>query len=90
MAAALVTLRQQGRSLLLVEQRVDLALQVCDRIYVLVDGRIIDERRSREVVGDQPGAHRRLSRLEKRAGGPGEKARQEKGRQGAAPLACFV
>ncbi len=53
MAAALVTLRQQGRSLLLVEQRVDLALQVCDRIYVLVDGRVIDERQSQDVVADQ-------------------------------------
>jgi branched-chain amino acid transport system ATP-binding protein len=52
MAQALVTLREQGRSLLLVEQRVDLALQVCDRIYVLSDGRIIDERRSADVVGD--------------------------------------
>ena len=62
MAAALVALRQQGRSLLLVEQRVDLALQVCDRIYVLVDGRVIDERQSREVVGRPAGSHRRLSR----------------------------
>jgi branched-chain amino acid transport system ATP-binding protein len=52
MAQALVTLRKRGRSLLLVEQRVDLALQVCDRIYVLGEGLIIDERRSAEVVGD--------------------------------------
>jgi branched-chain amino acid transport system ATP-binding protein len=53
MAAALVTLRERGRSLLLVEQRVDLALQVCDRIYVLSEGRIIDERVSGDVVGDE-------------------------------------
>jgi len=53
MARALVTLRQRGRSLLLVEQRVDLALQVCDRIYVLSQGRVIDERLTREVIGDE-------------------------------------
>jgi branched-chain amino acid transport system ATP-binding protein len=43
MANALVTLRKRGRSILLVEQRVDLALQVCDRISVLSGGRIVDE-----------------------------------------------
>lgn len=43
MARALVALREQGRSLLLVEQRVDLALQVCDRVCVLSDGRIVRE-----------------------------------------------
>ena len=53
MARALVTLRQRGRSLLLVEQRVDLALQVCDRIYVLAEGRVIDERQTKEVIGDE-------------------------------------
>jgi branched-chain amino acid transport system ATP-binding protein len=42
-ADALVKLRGQGRSLLLVEQRLDLAQQVCDRIYVLSGGRIVDE-----------------------------------------------
>jgi branched-chain amino acid transport system ATP-binding protein len=42
-AEALVKLRGQGRSLLLVEQRLDLAQQVCDRIYVLSGGRIVDE-----------------------------------------------
>jgi branched-chain amino acid transport system ATP-binding protein len=39
-AEALLELRRQGRSLLLVEQRVDLALRVCDRIYVLAGGEI--------------------------------------------------
>jgi branched-chain amino acid transport system ATP-binding protein len=53
MAQALVTLRQRGRSLLLVEQRVDLALQVCDRIYVLAEGRVRDERQTKEVIGDE-------------------------------------
>jgi branched-chain amino acid transport system ATP-binding protein len=43
MARALVALRERGRSILLVEQRVDLALQVCDRIYVLSGGRIVEE-----------------------------------------------
>ncbi len=55
MARALVTLRRRGRSLLLVEQRVDLALQVCDRIYVLSEGRVIDERQTKEVIGDERG-----------------------------------
>jgi branched-chain amino acid transport system ATP-binding protein len=39
-ADALTELRQRGRSLLLVEQRVDLALRVCDRVYVLAGGEI--------------------------------------------------
>ncbi len=39
-AKALSELREQGRSLLLVEQRVDLALRVCDRVYVLAGGEI--------------------------------------------------
>jgi len=43
MAQALITLRERGRSILVVEQRVDLALQVCDRIYVLSGGRIVEE-----------------------------------------------
>ena len=42
-AAALTHLREQGRSLLLVEQRVDLALRVCDRVYVLAGGEIVLE-----------------------------------------------
>jgi len=53
MAKALLTLREAGRSLLLVEQRVDLALEVCDRVYVLVDGRIIDHRAAEEVSNDE-------------------------------------
>jgi branched-chain amino acid transport system ATP-binding protein len=39
-ANALLRLRERGRSLLLVEQRVDLALRVCDRVYVLTGGEI--------------------------------------------------
>lgn len=51
MAQALVKLREQGRSILLVEQRVDIALTVCDRIYVLADGRILDEKMT-ETIGE--------------------------------------
>jgi branched-chain amino acid transport system ATP-binding protein len=39
-ARALGELRRRGRSLLLVEQRTDLALRVCDRVYVLANGEI--------------------------------------------------
>ena len=46
---ALVQLRTQGRSLLLVEQRVDLALEVCDRLYVLSEGVIARHGRCDEV-----------------------------------------
>lgn len=52
MAQALVKLRAQGRSILLVEQRVDIALTVCDRIYMLSDGRIIDERVTADIGED--------------------------------------
>lgn len=46
---ALLKLRGQGRSLLLVEQRVDLALNVCDRLYVLSGGVIARESRCADV-----------------------------------------
>jgi len=39
-AEALAELRRRGRSLLLVEQRIDLASRVCDRVYVLSGGEI--------------------------------------------------
>jgi branched-chain amino acid transport system ATP-binding protein len=42
-ADALIKLRGRGGSLLLVEQRVDLAQQVCDRVYILGDGAVVDE-----------------------------------------------
>ena len=48
-ADALIKLRAQGRSLLLVEQRVDLALRVCDRVYVLAGGEIALEERADAV-----------------------------------------
>lgn len=53
MAQALIILRDRGRSILLVEQRVDLALQVCDRIYVLSGGRIVEEGNSKRVNADR-------------------------------------
>ncbi len=46
---ALRQLREQGRSLLLVEQRVDLALAVCDRLYVMSGGQIVRENRCRDI-----------------------------------------
>jgi branched-chain amino acid transport system ATP-binding protein len=48
-AAALEKLRTQGRPLLLVEQRVDLALRVCDRVYVLASGEVALEERAADV-----------------------------------------
>jgi branched-chain amino acid transport system ATP-binding protein len=42
---ALTELRRQGRSVLLVEQRVDLALSTCDRFYLLQGGKIEMEQR---------------------------------------------
>jgi ABC-type branched-subunit amino acid transport system ATPase component len=35
--------------LLLVEQRVDLALEVCDRLYVLSEGAVVRENRCADV-----------------------------------------
>jgi branched-chain amino acid transport system ATP-binding protein len=52
MAGALARLRDRGHSILLVEQRVDLALQVCSRLYVLADGRIVDEKETVAIDSD--------------------------------------
>jgi branched-chain amino acid transport system ATP-binding protein len=46
---ALLELRGRGRSLLLVEQRTDLALRACDRVYVLSGGEIVLEDRADSV-----------------------------------------
>jgi branched-chain amino acid transport system ATP-binding protein len=40
---ALLELRRRGASLLLVEQRIDVAVRVCDRLYIMTHGEIIDE-----------------------------------------------
>jgi branched-chain amino acid transport system ATP-binding protein len=45
-AAALAELRSRGRSLLLVEQRVELALRICDRVYILARGEIAASERA--------------------------------------------
>jgi branched-chain amino acid transport system ATP-binding protein len=42
-AKALLELRRRGASLLLVEQRIDVAVRVCDRLYIMTHGEIIDE-----------------------------------------------
>lgn len=42
-AKALLALRAGGASLLLVEQRIDVAVRVCDRLYVMTHGEITDE-----------------------------------------------
>lgn len=39
----LMQLRRRGASLLLVEQRVDVAVRVCDRLYIMTHGEIVDE-----------------------------------------------
>jgi branched-chain amino acid transport system ATP-binding protein len=52
-ALALIELRRAGRALLLVEQRVDLALRVCDRVYVLAGGEIALERRASEIHAEE-------------------------------------
>lgn len=52
MAQGLIALRQQGRSILLVEQRVDLALKVCDRVYLLSGGRIVREDLAANIDSD--------------------------------------
>jgi branched-chain amino acid transport system ATP-binding protein len=46
---ALLALREQGRSLLVVEQRIDLVLRVCDRLHVMVGGRIVHEESTEAV-----------------------------------------
>jgi branched-chain amino acid transport system ATP-binding protein len=40
---AMLELRKRGASLLLVEQRTDVATRVCDRLYVMTHGEIVDE-----------------------------------------------
>jgi branched-chain amino acid transport system ATP-binding protein len=49
LSAALGQLRERSHSILLVEQRVDLALELCDRIYVVYGGRIVDEGRADDI-----------------------------------------
>ena len=46
---ALIELRRRGASLLLVEQRVDVAIRLCDRLYVMTHGEIVDEMRPETI-----------------------------------------
>jgi branched-chain amino acid transport system ATP-binding protein len=48
----LLELRRRGTSLLLVEQRVDVAVRVCDRLYIMTDGAIVDEMTPNAVTRD--------------------------------------
>jgi branched-chain amino acid transport system ATP-binding protein len=50
---ALLELRGQGRSLLIVEQRIDLVLRVCDRLSVRVGGAIVHSDRADAVDQDE-------------------------------------
>jgi branched-chain amino acid transport system ATP-binding protein len=52
-AVALNELRQSGRALLLVEQRVELALRVSDRVYVLAGGEVALEQRASEIHAEE-------------------------------------
>jgi len=52
-AQALAELLERGRSLLLVEQRVDLALRVCDRVYVLAGGEVALEEPAAEIRAEE-------------------------------------
>jgi branched-chain amino acid transport system ATP-binding protein len=49
MVDALLKLRGRGASLLLVEQRIDVAVRVCDRLYVMTHGTIVDEMTPEDV-----------------------------------------
>jgi branched-chain amino acid transport system ATP-binding protein len=49
---ALLELRERGASLLLVEQRIDVAVRVCDRLYVMTHGEIVDEMTPNDVRGE--------------------------------------
>ncbi|HET7128045.1 MAG TPA: ABC transporter ATP-binding protein [Gaiellaceae bacterium] len=51
-AEALERLREEGRSILVVEQRVDLALRMCDRVYVLAGGEVALEEKARALGED--------------------------------------
>ncbi len=56
---ALLELRTRGASLLLVEQRVDVAIRVCDRLYILTHGEIAEEMSPETARG---GGHAMLAR----------------------------
>lgn len=44
---------QEGASLLLIEHRLDLVLEVCDRVVIMDGGRVVAEGRPSEIVNDK-------------------------------------
>lgn len=50
---SLLALREQGRTLLVVEQRIDLVLRVCDRLNVMVGGQIVLDEEAGAVDRDE-------------------------------------
>ena len=56
---ALLELRKSGASLLLVEQRVDVAIRVCDRLYIMTHGEIVEEMSPDAVRGGGVGILRK-------------------------------
>jgi branched-chain amino acid transport system ATP-binding protein len=52
-AQALAAHREAGRSILVVEQRVDLALRICDRVYVLAGGEVALHERAAALGDDE-------------------------------------
>ena len=56
---ALLELRKSGASLLLVEQRVDVAVRVCDRLYIMTHGEIAEEMSPDAVRGGGVGILRK-------------------------------
>ncbi len=60
---ALLELRKRGASLLLVEQRVDVAVRVCDRLYIMTHGEIVEEMSPDAVQGRRRRHTQEVSRL---------------------------
>jgi branched-chain amino acid transport system ATP-binding protein len=52
--------REQGMSILLAEQRLSLALDVADRVYVLERGELVHQAAATEFAGDSAAQHRLL------------------------------
>ena len=65
---ALLELRRRGASLLLVEQRVDVAIRICDRLHIMTHGEIVDEMTPETVRAGGPRHHQQISRLTAREG----------------------
>ncbi len=60
---ALLKLRERGASLLLVEQRVDVAVRICDRLYIMTHGEIVDEMTPNDVRSERRVDHQQVSGL---------------------------